>query len=263
MDSIIIDEFKDIVYKVNRYFDIYKYNVVTSENIINVSYEYPAIFYPHNFLKMYNDLLTSKIYKYREIYWNFSPLINIKLDIVENKTHIDFSIEIQTQKYIDTYLNILPTEILNMVAGYLGIVDINNFCVYMKTWEYCDESLYKILYQDNFNEFYQMMYQYLQYEFNSWQNRYNSLLWEEVKTVEQLHMKYYNLKPRSPHINFILTIYNLLYNPRINVQLGIYTHQKNKELFKTIFKNMDFTRQKRYRQEFQKLNHIDILIDIR
>ena len=264
MQDKVLDEFKDILLKVNRTFDIYHYTATLIDNKINIHYEYSDWFYPNNFLNTYNNMLVTKIYRMSDtLYWGFDTLKDIRLNITSNHTDIHFTVSVWTAGYIENYLILLPKEILTLITEYLGIVDTNNFCVFMKTWELCDEDLYRTMYIDKYPEFFRLIKPYLNHETNSWYSRYNAVLWEDVDTVDQLYRKYLNLKPRSAHINFILLLYTLLHAPRINPKVFLELYDKNIDLFLSIFRNMNSGRRKSYITEIEKFRRVDILLDMR
>jgi hypothetical protein len=235
MENSIIEELREIVIKINRYFNIYKHNITLNSNIISINYEYHGYFYPDNLLRTYDVILLSKIYKYKDVYWEFGPLQNIEIYNIDNVTYIKFDITVNSFNILFTYFNFIPKEIVDIISTFLGITDINNFCTYMRTWQdYCDDRLYHKLYIDNYPEFYTSLKPFLEFDNNTWRNRYNSLLWEDVNTLNELYRKYNRVKPTSSHIDFILNIHNFYKDPNYNIVINLY--KSNLKLLQTLFK---------------------------
>ncbi len=209
MEHNVLEEFREILLRINNYYKIYKHNIQTNYNSIQIIYEYAGSFFPDNFLNTYNILLTSKIYKYKDVYWNFGSLEEVQVYSIDNVTTIKFQIKVVTYNMINTYFIILPRELIDIITGYLGITDINNFCTYMKSWEdYCNERLYMNLYRENFPGIYEKIQPFLNYDKNSWRDRYTSLLWEDVGNLQELYNKYkfVRRRPTQSHIAFLLEV---------------------------------------------------------
>jgi len=235
----VVDEIKDIIQKVNKYFGIISYHVNINQNDITINYKYNGYFYPNSFIKMMMDLLNSKIYKYKDYYWYFKPNNKIDYEYLDGITYIRLHVNVVISETVESYLNLLPLEIINIIASKITNVDIANFCNYMKTWDFCDEDLYKYLYMENFHNFYQLITPYIHLEKNNWYYRYTHLLWEEIKTFEQLDMKYKRIVPRSEHIYFILILYKLLLQEPVDINYVTGIIRKYPELSSYLFKHMN------------------------
>jgi len=223
MQSHVIDILKDIITKVNNYFNIHKYQVTVTDTIM-VEYEYRGWFYLNNFVNAYNNELTRKIYKYQDIYWEFSGIKDLNSKYIDDITHIYFTIDVLSSRQLSSYLNILPRELVDIISSYLNLTEINSFCVYMKTWEdYCNENLYQMLYSANFPQFYGILRPFLKYDVsNNWRDRYTKLLWEETPSLSDLARRYQRINPRLSHISFLLDLYNFYNSDKLNIVIKLW-----------------------------------------
>ena len=232
MEGEIVDTLKDIVSKINRYLGIDSYQVNITEGI---HVDYNCLGGTQLLYNAYKNTLNSRIYKYKDTYWNFTGPHNVNISVADFCHHITFDIGIYVFDHLQSYFEFLPTELLVIISSYLGLVDINTFCVYIRTWiNLCDEKTYQLLYRVKFGNYLQLISPYLMYEQNTWKNRYDALLWEETATISGLLRKYRNLTPRSPHILFILLIADFLMNPSINIGNIMELYKKNPKFLKSL-----------------------------
>ena len=237
MEYQIIDNFKEVVNQIIRYYQITNYSV----DFINQSIFFMVAIDKSNLTNLIvnlNTLLKSKIYKYKQEYYTFSEILNTEIlhfyqDMITAKFEITvFNVE------LTSYFQMLPLEMLTLITGYLVPPELNNFCTYLQTWgSFCNEGLYKFIYRNRFQQFYNLIIPYIKYDTNSsWANRYSTLLFEEVDSIEELNRRYLNMQSRNSHINFVLMVYNLSKNP--TYKLIEYLYRYSLELLKSIVHNL-------------------------
>jgi len=257
MDHEIIDEFKEIIRKVNKYFEYQRYSTNFS-NGIHVTYLYEGYYYVNNLLNMFNDLLTTKIYKYKNTYWSFSNLYDINVTRTETHTTLKFSVNVNIIEELDSYFNYLPRDMVALISQYLDVFNISNYCNYIHTWyTVCDENFYRSLYIIKFNNFYNFIREYLQYDTSTWQERYTSLLWEDINSIEELSRVFQFRISRNKHIAFILEIYDFVYNQQVNVSKMISLYHNNVEFLNYLIRTTHRERIDQIKKKLITLNRRD------
>lgn len=233
MEQQVIDNFNNILYLGHLHFINYpEYKVNFQDDTIEIFYLFRDHFDPTNLLRFYSSSFHEKIYKYTPgIYWKFVMLPDVEISNIFEGTILKFKVKVITIKNLTTYFEFLPKELLYLISKVLEATDINNFCIYMKTWEdLCTEDLYKYLYISKFNNYYNIIKDYVDVEDETWQRRYTSLLWEETPLVEDLVKRYQRMIPRNKHIKFIIDVFNFLNMHNINLKV-IEKYTKDVPLF--------------------------------
>lgn len=225
----VISIFKDIIDKVEsniRYLShTYFVNIRDFSFDIRYHFKYSEdVIIP---IELYKKLF-DKIYKYRDYYWNFI-LVNY---VIESPLDLYVNISVKISTELTSYFEYVPRELLNIIGLYLDILDITNYCAYLNKWlDYCDEGLYEYLYREKFPKFYQLVKPFIKYDISTWENKYRTLIWEEIYNIDNFIYKYKYRKSPNTHINFILQIYDFLYSSNIDVRKFINLYTTNYKLF--------------------------------
>lgn len=236
MEHQVIDNFKDIIFKIVKTYGIHNYNVNFKSDEIKIQLLInPTII--NNIIIFFNTLLKSKIYKHKQQYWTFTELYNLEIIPDYNYMQLNAITKVNFVK-LTSYMQILPIEMLTIIISYMVPPELSNFCTYLQTWgDFCTEDIYKFMYRNKFVHYFNLIQPYLKYENNTWHSRYSSVLFEEIYNLNELSIIYKKMYPRNLHIAFILMIYNLLND--INYKNIELVYRYNPNLLKEIISNMN------------------------